>query len=81
MERVGDIQKIKELGIDDEAEMAINCEWVRGLRISTQGIYLTQLLRRVPLTRLCMNTFHAQSTTSLLTNLQINQANKRLRSI
>ncbi|KII91596.1 hypothetical protein PLICRDRAFT_38377 [Plicaturopsis crispa FD-325 SS-3] len=27
MERVGDIAKIKNLGIDDEAEMAINCEW------------------------------------------------------
>ena len=29
MERVGDIPKIKNLGIDDEAAMAINCEWVR----------------------------------------------------
>ncbi|KAN0139323.1 hexokinase [Lactarius tabidus] len=29
MERVGAIPKIKNLGIDDEAEMAINCEWVR----------------------------------------------------
>ena len=28
MERVGDIHKIKNLGIDDEAQMAINCEWV-----------------------------------------------------
>ncbi|KIY69002.1 hexokinase [Cylindrobasidium torrendii FP15055 ss-10] len=27
MERVGDIPKIKNLGIDDDAEMAINCEW------------------------------------------------------
>ncbi|KAI0298406.1 hexokinase [Multifurca ochricompacta] len=27
MERVGDIPKIKNLGIDDEAQMAINCEW------------------------------------------------------
>ncbi|KAJ7859683.1 hexokinase [Mycena olivaceomarginata] len=27
MERVGDIHKIKNLGIDDEASMAINCEW------------------------------------------------------
>jgi hexokinase len=27
MERVGDIPKIKNLGIDDEAAMAINCEW------------------------------------------------------
>ncbi|KAF7340276.1 Phosphotransferase [Mycena venus] len=32
MERVGDIPKIKNLGIDDEAEMGINCEWVRSLR-------------------------------------------------
>lgn len=29
MERVGDIEKINDLGIDPEAEMAINCEWVR----------------------------------------------------
>jgi hexokinase len=28
MERVGEIHKIKNLGIDDEARMAINCEWV-----------------------------------------------------
>jgi hexokinase len=28
MERIGDIHKIKNLGIDDEASMAINCEWV-----------------------------------------------------
>jgi hexokinase len=28
MERIGDIHKIKNLGIDDEANMAINCEWV-----------------------------------------------------
>jgi len=29
MERVKDIPKIANLGIDHEAEMAINCEWVR----------------------------------------------------
>lgn len=29
MERVRDIPKIAHLGIDPEAEMAINCEWVR----------------------------------------------------
>lgn len=29
MEKVGKIGKIKDLGIDEEAEMAINCEWVR----------------------------------------------------
>lgn len=28
MEKVGKIGKIKDLGIDAEAEMAINCEWV-----------------------------------------------------
>jgi hexokinase len=28
MERVGEIHKIKNLGIDDDAHMAINCEWV-----------------------------------------------------
>ena len=36
MEHVKDIGKIKSLGIDPEAEMAINCEWVRfvfGLRM------------------------------------------------
>jgi hexokinase len=29
MERVGDVPKMKSLGIDDDAEIAINCEWVR----------------------------------------------------
>lgn len=28
MERVGDIPKLKNLGVDDDATMAINCEWV-----------------------------------------------------
>lgn len=28
MENVKDIDKIKSLGIDDNAQMAINCEWV-----------------------------------------------------
>ncbi|KAH9048912.1 hexokinase [Lactarius hengduanensis] len=27
MERVGDIPKLKNLGVDDDASMAINCEW------------------------------------------------------
>ena len=29
MEKVKDIPKIANLGIDPEMEMAINCEWVR----------------------------------------------------
>ncbi len=28
MEKVGNIEKIHSLGIDENAEMAINCEWV-----------------------------------------------------
>ena len=28
MERIGSIPKIKNLGCDDNDEMAINCEWV-----------------------------------------------------
>jgi hexokinase len=28
MEHVKNIPKIKHLGIDDDAQMAINCEWV-----------------------------------------------------
>ena len=28
MEQVADIKKIKNLGIDNDAQMAINCEWV-----------------------------------------------------
>ena len=28
MERIGDIPKLKNLGVDDDATMAINCEWV-----------------------------------------------------
>ena len=29
MEHIRDIPKIKNLGLDDDADMAINCEWVR----------------------------------------------------
>jgi len=29
MEKIKDIEKIKSLGINPEAQMAINCEWVR----------------------------------------------------
>jgi len=28
MEKVSEIDKIKSLGIDPDAEIAINCEWV-----------------------------------------------------
>jgi hexokinase len=31
MERIKDIEKMKHLGIDPNAEMAINCEWVRSV--------------------------------------------------
>ena len=36
MENIGDIPKIKHLGLDDSAQMAINCEWVsiRGSHLS-----------------------------------------------
>jgi hexokinase len=34
MERVGNIEKIKDLDIDPKAEMAINCEWVRSMMAS-----------------------------------------------
>jgi hexokinase len=41
MESVGSIPKIKNLGIADDAEMAINCEWVcfdsYGMRSKTYG--------------------------------------------
>lgn len=30
MENVRDIEKIKSLGIDDDAQMGINCEWASG---------------------------------------------------
>lgn len=35
MEHVKDIPKIKDLGIGDDADMAINCEWVRLLIYSS----------------------------------------------
>lgn len=42
MEKVGKIGKIKDLGIDAEAEMAINCEWVSrfvlGLAFAYEGM-------------------------------------------
>lgn len=37
MERIQDIEKIKHLGIDPAAEMAINCEWV--CAVSTDSDY------------------------------------------
>ncbi|TFY78891.1 hypothetical protein EWM64_g5127 [Hericium alpestre] len=42
MERVGNIPKIKHLGIDDDVEMAINCEWKL-----ISGRYLGEILRLV----------------------------------
>lgn len=33
MEHVKDIHKIKNLGIDDSLDMAINCEWVSKQRL------------------------------------------------
>lgn len=66
MERVGDIEKIKDLGIDDDAEIAINCEWVctklsvHVVENSNSGNY-----HRAHLTRSITNIFRGQSTIKL----------------
>ena len=39
MEHVGEITKINELGIDADAEMAINCEWVRYVTFEVSSPY------------------------------------------
>lgn len=39
MERVRDILKIAHLGIDPDAEMAINCEWVSDSGSSKRDVF------------------------------------------
>jgi hexokinase len=65
MERIGDIHKIKNLGIDDEAQMAINCEWVCKRFMGTLSFvddpdYSLPFRARLILSN--MNTFQGQST-------------------
>lgn len=64
MERVGDIPKIKNLGIDDEAQMAINCEWVYDLLqvpIELEEMILITSSRALSILS-NTNTFQGQST-------------------
>lgn len=44
MEKVGNIEKIAHLGIPPDQEMAINCEWVRGGRLSYSSILIYPFL-------------------------------------
>jgi hexokinase len=64
MERVGDIPKIKNLGIDDEAQMAINCEWVYdSLQVPTELEEMILITSSRALSILSnTNTFQGQST-------------------
>jgi len=65
MERVGEIHKIKNLGIDDEARMAINCEWVcrfPSLQTSDATIPVPYTLTRAHLILSNMSTFQGRST-------------------
>jgi len=64
MERVGDIPKIKDLGIDDEAQMAINCEWVYdSLQVPTELEEMILITSSRALSILSnTNTFQGQST-------------------
>lgn len=75
MEHVKDIPKIKNLGIDERAEMAINCEWVGDLPISL--LLLTDgFINRVPLIRSSMSTFQERNTTQLLMNRRTSQESR-----
>jgi hexokinase len=60
MERVGDIPKLAGLGLDPDAQMAINCEWVRacaagrpecGLNRELQGAFDSFTHEHLPRTR------------------------------
>ena len=63
MERVGSIPKIKNLGIDDDANMAINCEWVRDhTHTETVLARANELPKRVPLIRSNTNTSRGRNT-------------------
>jgi hexokinase len=64
MERVGDIPKIKDLGIDDEAQMAINCEWVYdSLQVPTELEEMILITSSRALSILSnTNTFQGQNT-------------------
>jgi hypothetical protein len=73
MERIKDIEKIKSLGIDPEAEMAINCEWVRCL--SWLHAY-NSFPDRVHSILSSMNIFLGPGTTPLLMSHLTNLANK-----
>lgn len=77
MERIKDIDKIKSLGIDPDAEMAINCEWVRF--VQGHGCLthcLTHEVDRALSIPLSMNTSRGQSMILLSTSRLINLANK-----
>jgi hexokinase len=67
MERVGDIHKIKNLGVDDEAQMAINCEWVcRSISHAERGTRRSSFSSTRARSILSnMNTFQGRSTIRL----------------
>ena len=81
MERVGSIPKIKNLGIDDDAVMGINCEWVRVPRTQRSSLCSCQHdnPKRALSIRLNMNISRGQSTIRSSTKHRTSLANRRLR--
>jgi len=79
MERVGSIPKIKNLGIDDDAQMGINCEWVRAfLLIHEQDADHPSRVHLIPSRmRICL----AQSTTRLWMKHPTSLVNRHLRCV
>lgn len=64
MEHVKDIEKINDLNIDGEADMAINCEWVRLITFRRQAEeILTERVFREPLIRSSTSISRGRSTT------------------
>ena len=80
MEDVKNIEKIKDLGIDPEAQMAINCEWV-GSTFITMGLQegANETDPRVLLTLIYTNIFRGPNMIRLSTKHRTNLGSKHLK--
>ena len=76
MERASAIEKIESLGIDPNAEMVINCEWVNCRVLASNSRPHPWLCFRVLLIPLNTNIYHGQDTMRLSTRRPINPENR-----
>lgn len=80
MERVADIPKISHLGIDTNAEMAINCEWVSVYPSLNPSKHSVDLVHdRAHSIRSNTNIFRGRNMISPSTNPQTSPVNRRSR--